>query len=625
MGDQSGSIVPIYALLAIAMMMIIGLTVDFRRVENAQSRMQDAVDSAVLAAAKEYINLNISDLTEDERQAAAKEKGRAYFLANLGADELMIDGADVNIVFGDGTGEITAHSTGDLELAFGGFAGIPTQDISATAAAAAGDPRRLEVVLALDNSVSMFYDNRLVLLRAAAKDFVDIVFDGSMGPNTVQIGVVPWAASVNILSEQPLSWDAAAGSTVVPGNGGTKTTPNAPYNHRRDYLYEAGGYSGSYTSSELAEAFAPVGWRGCVAAAKNERRVNSSGAVTTALTDDPPNPMKWPALLNAPAITERYVHTGYGSQASGGCKDFDFYDFGGSCGVVNYDAPTSAQCRGSGCNIPSCSQNFNHYNHFVYNDYIPSNLTCTNSGYSVASSTLSECISDPNEHAWWNGDTSRTACPGVTFSDWNSTADINDSVTGPNLTCPSAMLPMSQSRPQIFDKLNHIYPTWEGTQADVGLMWAMRLLTDNATWTNFWGYSTDAAPLAFDSTRVRKMVVLLTDGKNEFPNWGDGYYGCAASRSSYGRDNCLKADGMDSLTNTALDNLMLDACTALKDQDVEVFTIALDLDASNTSQAASIALLEQCATSSSYAYNITSGELDETFQSLARKALRLTK
>lgn len=635
---REGSLIPIYALTALVVMLIVGLTVDFKRFDNAKSRMQDAADAAVLAAAREYLNLNVSNMTETERQTAAIAVGEAYFLANISVDETMIDNLGVDIKFTGETGEVTAKATGDVQMVFGGFAGLDTQDVAARSAAAAGDPRRLEVVLALDNSVSMFFDDRMSLLRDASKEFVDIVFEGSMGPNTVQIGVVPWASSVNILSEEPKPWDPTETTTVSPtptpsstpkaDNGGSKKTPAAPYDDRLNYLYEAGGYSGGYTASELADAFAPVGWRGCIGAAKFERKVDKNGEVTTDLDDDPPNPMKWPALLNQPAVMEKYVVTGGGSQQSGGCKDYDFNDLqpGGKCSTINYEAPKTEQCKGSGCNIPNCSQKFNDTYSFIYNAYLPADQVCTSSGGSVETDTLPTCVSDPNEHAWWNADSTRTACPGITLSDWESEDDISDKMAGPNLTCPSAMLPLSQSRPQLYEKLEHIFPVWEGTQADVGLMWALRMLSDHDDWVNFWGYSEDSSPLAFDDrTRVRKMVVLLSDGNNEFPNWGDGYYGCAQNRTPYGRDNCLQAKGVDSLTPEALDNLMIDACDALKDKDVEVYTIALDLDSKDKDEKEAIKLLKDCATDSDHAYNISSSELEDTFTDLAQHALRLTK
>ena len=631
-GNQEGSIVPIYALLAVAMALIIGFAIDFRRVENSKSRMQDAADAAALAAAREYINLNLANISESERKTRARAHGESYFQANMAANESMITNPTIQIEIDD-NGAVTSNVDGDLQMLFGGLAGVSTQDISVTAAAASGDPRKLEIVLALDNSTSMFFNNRMNLLRAAAKNFVDLVFDEAQGANTVQIGVVPWAASVNILSETPGNWDNTTGSTITVDAGGSREVPDAAHNNRLTNLYQAGGYTGSYTASELEKAFAPVGWRGCIAATQNERIVDGAGTVTTALTDAPPNPMRWPALKIEAGIQEQYVDTySYGGGTSG-CTNFDQYDWDGNCGAVDYDRPTDSQCINGNCYVPSCTQNYVEWYRHIY---VPADLSCSSSSNSVQTSTLRSCISDPNEHAWLkaraeaSGDTAALAalpeiCGGAAISTWNSDAAINHSVAGPNLNCPSPMLPMSQSRPQIYDKLNHIHPVWEATHADLGLMWGLRMLSNRTEWTNFWGYSQEAAPMAFDSNRVRKMVVLLSDGQNTTPNWIDGYYGCNTDNRGVGLEPCPRATGMQTISETAIDNLMIDACDALKNLDVEVFTIALDLDSNLPDEQSAITLLSDCATSSEHAYNISSSELTETFASIAQKALRLTQ
>ena len=630
-GNNDGSIVPIYALLAIAMTLIIGFAIDFRRVENSKSRMQDAADAATLAAAREYINLNLANLSETERKNRAIAHGELYFQANLAANEAMIDNPTINISIGD-DGAVTSDVDGDLQMLFGGLAGVNTQDIAVTAVAAAGDPRKLEIVLALDNSTSMFFNNRMNLLRAASKNFVDLVFDGAQGANTVQIGVVPWAGSVNILSEAPGDWNNAAGSTNNVDAGGSREIPPTAHSSRLTNLYHAGQYSGSYTSDELAKAFAPVGWRGCVSAGQNERMVDASGNVTTPLTDAAPSPMRWPALLIEPGIQEMSVTTYSNGGGPAGCRDFDANDWDGDCGPVDYVSPTNSQCQGSSCSVPSCTHDYWRWDQHVY---IPEDLACSSSSSSVQTATLRSCISDPNEHAWLKaraaaaGNATELAllpevCNGASISAWNSDQAVNDTVVGPNLSCPSPMLPMSQSRPQIYDKLNHIHPTWEATHADLGLMWGLRMLSDRTEWTNFWGYSNESAPLAFDSSRVRKMVVLLSDGLNTAPISVQGYYGCTNNSRLYGLDPCPQAAGVQNLSTASLDNLMIDACDALKQLDVEVFTIALDLDSNDTAEQGAITLLANCATSSEHAYNITSSELSQTFASIAQAALRLT-
>ena len=83
-----------------------------------------------------------------------------------------------------------------------------------------------------------------------------------------------------------------------------------------------------------------------------------------------------------------------------------------------------------------------------------------------------------------------------------------------------------------------------------------------------------------------------------------------------------------------MDDLMMDACKAIREEDVELYTIALDLDPTN--DADGIDLLEKCANGDpddsdyeepdeSRAFNISAAELDATFQDIAQRALRLSE
>ena len=78
---------------------------------------------------------------------------------------------------------------------------------------------------------------------------------------------------------------------------------------------------------------------------------------------------------------------------------------------------------------------------------------------------------------------------------------------------------------------------------------------------------------------------------------------------------------MPTLNRTALDNLTRDACSAIRTRyGVELYTIAVDV-----TDPAAVTLLQDCAGDPSRAFNVSSAALDEAFEAIARRELRLTE
>ncbi|MFC7292063.1 TadE/TadG family type IV pilus assembly protein [Hirschia litorea] len=505
--NTAGGIAPMFAVVFLATMFIVGFTVDFRRMQTAGSHLQAATDSSVLAAARAYI-LSTSEKDVAKRQAAASKVAKDYLQANLASFNADFKNTDIKLAF-NADGEITADSKGDLTLIFGGLMGKNKNTIPAHAAATIGDSRKLEIVLVLDNSGSMTTSNRMKQLRKASISFVNSVFDNAVHPNSVQIGVVPWNATVNINVERPLSWDPSPGPAANNSNYGDGAKSGVPLQDFTNHLFppKFNDYS-TYRNSDIKNDFGSDGWMGCIMATKDERKITSSGSISV-LTDVPPSKMKWPA---------RKV-----------------------------------------------------------------------SGW------------DPNYH------------------------------------CPSEMLPMSQSRPQVIKKLNQLNPGGN-THADIGLMWGFRMFSNKANWVGFFGYNNALKPDDFGSLQTRKIMIMLTDGENTTSNSeGYSYYGwCTYTKHykynrwgyryhSHTTKDCERPEGIEKeeLSGSDLDGLMIDACKAIRKEEVELYTIALDLHSYYNADA--ISLLKDCAGKESRAYNITGDELDKTFQELASKALRLSE
>lgn len=700
--NRDAGIAPIFALTFLAVLMIVGFSVDLRRTQSAKTHLQAATDAAVLAAAREYmLSSDIKDVAQ--REANAKQVAVDYLNANLIVSSSEFEKADIDLKF-EKDGEIIASTSGKIDLVFGGLFGKEDLLLPSVAGATVGDARRLEIVLALDNSTSMFKQDRMVKLRKAAKNFTDTIFDSAQGENTAQIGVVPWGTTVNINMEAPKAWNASSGANPLLAAAGSREIPKKAFEDRLKHLYAPNTYSGSYTKDQLELDFSPVAWRGCISAASNERRVDSKGKVIKSLSDAPVSGMKWPALRIDPEIREKWVkpdHKPSGGSTGGstgdntggpkqstslpqkgsifatyshensayaptnsheiesiiakyadvsieapqliksgkvdGCTDPDINAIG-DCNIHTYVPPNKAQCKNSkgkyqSCMVFNCWQDDKQWNNKgLRNSWLPADVSCSNTYEKVSTGKLDACVSDPNEFEYIKNEGSSGACNWIKEKEFIPWKKVNQPSAGPNVTCPSAMLGMSQSRPQIFDKLNHIYPTPGGTQADVGLMWGLRMMSPRSEWSSFFGYSTKAKPGEFNDLGSRKMLILLSDGKNDAPYHFDGYYGCTeaeiSGNSESGRlwtGDCKLAEGIEKLNDKSLNNLMMDACEAIVKNGVELYTIALDLDETKKGDKKAIDLLADCAGDPERAFNITNGELDSTFEGLAARALRLSR
>ena len=281
------------ALCLVPLSCAVGLAIDTSRVFAAKQELLHVLDSAVLAGARAYIDAG--DIDDAARKEAAETTAAEYLSANLAAASSPVTAVQLALSWTDDR-RITASASGKVPLFFGGLFNMEVLDIEVTSQAQGGDARVVEIVLALDNTASMFNSGRFDLMRDAAKGFVDTVFEESIGDDSVRIGVLPWTTVVSINSEAPGAWDPKPPPQTNPPAAGSKLEPASPFEDRREYALHPETLS-PITGADLDALFEPVGWRGCIRSALNERQVNGAGVVSFPLTDDPVANMKWPAAL----------------------------------------------------------------------------------------------------------------------------------------------------------------------------------------------------------------------------------------------------------------------------------------------------------------------------------------
>ncbi|MGD2133910.1 MAG: pilus assembly protein [Maricaulaceae bacterium] len=182
--DRRGNVAMMFALTIIPFLVLAGLAIDIARTVMVRERLGQAVDAAILAVGA------APELTETEAQTF----GEQFFAANYG-DDLLGSTYDIDIEIQGNL--ITMSASAEVPTTLLAIAGKSSFKIRQEAQALRGG-NDLELVLVLDNTGSMS-GSKIESLRDASTQAVELLFDTAANdPDAVQIGLVPFAATVNV-------------------------------------------------------------------------------------------------------------------------------------------------------------------------------------------------------------------------------------------------------------------------------------------------------------------------------------------------------------------------------------------------------------------------------------------
>lgn len=621
----------VFALSAIPILIALGAAIDYNRAMNAKVRLQDATDAAILAASVHYQKASSGSV---EAEAEAIAYANEVFDANLAGMPYSVADMALEVVF-DSNQMVLGEAASDLPLIFGPLIGVDKISLTAIAVSNTTPAEKYEVVFVIDNSKSMHQGSHFTAIRDAVKDVIHTISESQTDDTQLRFGIVPWSSLVNINSEAPKNFQLISGNPPSsPSPAGSQFPPELPFESRYYLISSPEGEAYSY--SQFDYDFEPVAWRGCIKSANNERPVNSAGQVLSPLTDTPPSGFSWPVALIRPELQTydtgdlnngKYGETNGGNQIAYRQYDelidawqhlapiFNLIPIANGQPPYNDDVPegeylkctqNSHQDGAPGrrnVHIPFSDGCMTEAQYIAYTENPDSYPGGTGTGpQPVPVSPINACVSDPNEFGWFQD--GGQACP------WQSTTTNLDDVSGPNINCPTAMLGLGLNEYQLAEKIDHMHPVAGGAHADIGLMWAMRMLSPRSDWTSFFGHE---EPSDWSDPVTKKVVILISDGPNEASIDFEGYYGCSeADPTEADRGNagpCWQAESGISYTRPALDNLMVDSCQALIDEGVMVVSMAVDVTDSDH-----ITALQQCA--GNYAFDVTTNELSETMLDL---------
>lgn len=185
---RSGNVIVTFALATIPVIGGVGAAVDYSRANSAKTGLQAAVDAAGLILSKSAQSLT---------QAQLEAKADAIVKANFNYPQAT----DIKVVptfatVDSGSYKLTIAATAQVPTTFTAM-WQPKMAIGANAEILWG-MKRLELVLALDNTGSMSSSSKMTQLKLASKDMLKTLQNAAKKPDDIKVGIVPFATDVNV-------------------------------------------------------------------------------------------------------------------------------------------------------------------------------------------------------------------------------------------------------------------------------------------------------------------------------------------------------------------------------------------------------------------------------------------
>jgi len=176
---------------------------------------------------------------------------------------------------------------------------------------------------------------------------------------------------------------------------------------------------------------------------------------------------------------------------------------------------------------------------------------------------------------------------------------------GPNAYCPQTLTAMTANKSTILSGISSMAARGN-THVGLGAVWGWNMLSPR--WRGLWSAEMNASnlPLDYGTKHMNKALILLTDGENTMSQQIYTAYG-------YLSDGRLNTTTNSSVAASALNTKLTTVCTAMKQNGIYVYTIALGNPGTTIQN-----LLKSCASAENYYFNSpSSAELTGVFNSIA--------
>ncbi len=584
--NDSGAVAIWFAVMALPLAVLSFGLIDVNRASVEKRHLQDALDAATLLAAR-------STATTDEQIQAI---GAAALAAQLaGMSEATLLSSTFKVVGTKVTGTATAAVTpviANLWLDGDMTVGAKAEVVRAST--------NIEVAIVLDITGSMS-GSKIVDMKVAAKDLIDMVVQDVQTPYYSKAALVPYAAGVNVSG-----YAASVRGAVTPGKS----------------VSAASWTTGSSKSITGATQANPVAITSSNHGFSNGDVVWISGV----------NGM-WQINNRAFTVANRTAHTFRLSGVNG--SSYSSYSSGGTirkcqvsdCGIVittnshgfdNGDTAYLTDMGGmSGLNNRTFTVANRTANTFSlageagasYGAYTSGGSAwCVLAGcqyYQFTNASGAERVFDISTCA-----TERTGLAAYTDAA-PSGAPVGRNYDSSNNPCPSsAITPLTSNKATLKATID-TYSDGGSTAGQIGLAWGWYLVSPNFAYL----WPAASQPAAYGTPELLKVVVLMTDGDFNTPycngviakdaGWGSG--------SNSDKINCNATNG-DAVTQT------LSLCANMKAAGVVIYAVGFDVAAGSSAAT----LMQNCATSTGHFYLPSGGgALKDAFAAIGKDIMKL--
>ncbi|MEM8650576.1 MAG: hypothetical protein AAGF54_08615 [Pseudomonadota bacterium] len=192
--DEKGSIIPMTALMMSTLLITAGAAYDYSILSQSRTKMNDALDSAILATGKQL-------LAGDTSAASLRQRFDDFYFTNLsGLGALTKDHQVIEFNVDFNTGEVKAVTQSTYNTSFMAVTGLTSVNV-VSSGAGIFEQKETEVALMLDLTGSMNDpastspdgDSKLDGLKDAASAAVEKLLES----DNVRVALAPYSAAVN--------------------------------------------------------------------------------------------------------------------------------------------------------------------------------------------------------------------------------------------------------------------------------------------------------------------------------------------------------------------------------------------------------------------------------------------
>lgn len=596
--SESGNVAMLFALACFVIFPLTAFAVEVTRVVSHKTSLQYAVDAAALAAAQAVL------MTPEERIEVVD--------AFIKAEQAKL-GKNIQYQLSeDSEGELSIRAHLMMPLILGRIISREDIKIQVRSDAVMGGAD-LEVALILDTTGSMA-GSRIVALRDAARDFVDIVVEDIQEPYYSKVAIVPYAVAVNAGPfAEALRGPVTAGRSISGAAWMDGPQRNITGSSKTNTVQITTSVNHGFSNGDRVVI---TGVNGMTALNNNIYTVTNASGNTFRLQGANGNHSSYGTYTSG-GVVRRCLNTNCEVTVTANNHGFSTNDFvvinnvNGMTQINNGNHQTWRVTRHN--NNTFMLQNSQGWN---YGNYSGGGIAyCTTYGCerfrflnfhsnSQRVNTVSNCITERHgAHAFT--DVSPAFAP-LSFNYDNQAVNPCTNVR--------EMVPLTSNKAQLHATISSLQ-AGGSTGGHMGAAFGWYLLSPN-----FGGaLPPDSRPAPYGKPKLHKVAVLMTDGEfnSAYCQGVIARDSTAGSGSNQDKINCNAPNGHSFDQTLAL-------CTAMKAAGIKVYTVGFEV----VDDPRAIDMVNSCASSPKYAYIASGSEaLRQAFIQIARSIedVRLTR